>query len=615
MYPLTPDQKSLQARARALAEGTFAARAAAEIAAAELGHAQSPPLPAERRDRVLEEDGADMGALRAAFMKNQVVSSIAGEFVANRAIVGVVGHVTSGAMMAAAPVYEQGLVAIATTASSPDLSGISSWTFRVISSDSANGIAMARFASARGFRRAAILFENNSYGRGLAESFRRLWLQLVAFVPRLAVAVLLLVAGWILAKGLRRLTVRALRLLRLLRLGCRCTVLMRRRSNTTARIGGAIGYLARDGKRFYQYNDLNGLNNSAGHNNVTIREGWFFEPGTSRLYVRSQDDPNAHIWQAPRLNHAFDVIARDWIWIEGFEMRFYGTSTNGCGVCTLNASHLAIRRNRIHNMQLGIFVQWNGADSQGNDTRIEFNEVFDTPAASWEWSAIKNGPMEGTGIIVRGHIGAIVRGNEVHHTFNGIYAGTSGTGWVEEVTREFKATQREAWGAVAEGWNPTEWQRAVRAWVERPAQRAYLEVLFDSPEIYRLGCDDWYRSARLRACTFGPAAAARHLVIVGDSVGLQWFSALRQAFAAQILQANPYAYRGALRALAFFNVLDSLAKIQAPALVVTGEHDRTIPPDVQRLLDVAAVVMARRTVDMTNDEAALFRELGARAAV
>ncbi len=37
--------------------------------------------------------------------------------------------------------------------------------------------------------------------------------------------------------------------------------------------------------------------------------------------------------------------------------------------------------------------------------------------------------------------------------------------------------------------------------------------------------------------------------------------------------------------------------------------------DVQRLLDVAAVVMGRRTVDMTNDEAALFRELGARSGV
>lgn len=70
---------------------------------------------------------------------------------------------------------------------------------------------------------------------------------------------------------------------------------------------------------------------------------------------------------------------------------------------------------------------------------------------------------------------------------------------------------------------------------------------------------------------------------------------LRQAFAAQILQANPYAYRGALRALAFFNVLDSLAKIQAPALVVTGEHDRTIPPEVQRLL-VDGIANARQVV-------------------
>lgn len=192
------------------------------------------------------------------------------------------------------------------------------------------------------------------------------------------------------------------------------------------RINTVIGYLGRDGKRFYQYNDMNGLNNSAGHNNVTIRDGWFFEPSTSRLYIRSQDNPNTHSWQVPRLNHAFDVIARDWIWIEGFETRFYGTRTDGCGVCALNASHLVIRRNRIHNMQLGIFIQWNGSDSQGNDTRIEFNEVYDASAASWEWSAIKSGPMEGTGIIVRGHIGAIVRGNEVHHVFNGIYTGTSG---------------------------------------------------------------------------------------------------------------------------------------------------------------------------------------------
>ena len=34
--------------------------------------------------------------------------------------------------------------------------------------------------------------------------------------------------------------------------------------------------------------------------------------------------------------------------------------------------------------------------------------------------------MEGTGIIVRGHIGAIVRDNNVHNFFNGIYTGSSG---------------------------------------------------------------------------------------------------------------------------------------------------------------------------------------------
>lgn len=125
--------------------------------------------------RLVERDDEGNGSRAAA---------IAGEFVANRSILGVVGHVTSGAMMAAAPVYDNGLVAIATTASSPDLSGASSWTFRVISSDSANGLAMARFASAHGFRRAAILFENNSYGRGLAESFRRGYTgQIVAMDP------------------------------------------------------------------------------------------------------------------------------------------------------------------------------------------------------------------------------------------------------------------------------------------------------------------------------------------------------------------------------------------------------------------------------------------------
>lgn len=100
-------------------------------------------------------------------------AAIAQEFVQDRRVLAVVGHVNSGAMVAAARVYDGQLPAVATTASSPALTGISSWTFRVIPSDSVNGIRMARFAGQLGRRRAAILYENNSYGRGLADAFRK----------------------------------------------------------------------------------------------------------------------------------------------------------------------------------------------------------------------------------------------------------------------------------------------------------------------------------------------------------------------------------------------------------------------------------------------------------
>ena len=100
-------------------------------------------------------------------------SRIAQRFVDTPEIAAVIGHVNSGAMVAAAQVYDGRLAAVATTATSPALTGISPWAFRVISSDSSNGQDIARFASRLGRSRAAILYENNTYGRGLADAFRR----------------------------------------------------------------------------------------------------------------------------------------------------------------------------------------------------------------------------------------------------------------------------------------------------------------------------------------------------------------------------------------------------------------------------------------------------------
>ena len=174
-------------------------------------------------------------------------------------------------------------------------------------------------------------------------------------------------------------------------------------------------YFARDGQRFFNYaNYANMLNDTGG-------EGWYLDSSTMKLYIRNQSKPAKYIWQMASQDIAFDINNQNWIWIEGFEMRFY----NKRGVKAENASHIVIRKNKIHNVQVGVFVNWTDGEARGNDTRIEYNEIYDPPVNEWNWHDVKGSSMEGTGIVLRGHRGAIVRGNEIHNFFNGIYTGSS----------------------------------------------------------------------------------------------------------------------------------------------------------------------------------------------
>lgn len=139
----------------------LANRQGAELALAEInaaGGIDGTPLGIDFRDDA--GDGARAAEIAQAFVDDARISAV-------------VGHVTSGAMVAAAKVYDGHLAAVATTASSAELTGISRWAFRVISSDSANGVDLARFAERLGKRRAYVLYENDAYGRGLADAFRR----------------------------------------------------------------------------------------------------------------------------------------------------------------------------------------------------------------------------------------------------------------------------------------------------------------------------------------------------------------------------------------------------------------------------------------------------------
>lgn len=78
------------------------------------------------------------------------------------------------------------------------------------------------------------------------------------------------------------------------------------------------------------------------------------------------------------------------------------------------------------------------------------------------------------------------------------------------------------------------WSDAARAQVAASASMASkadpLAVQF--PAIYAMGCDDWYRSDRLKPCVFGEDSAPRTAVVVGDSIGLQWFPAYQKVFSA-----------------------------------------------------------------------------------
>lgn len=111
---------------------------------------------------VAQDDGGD--GVKAA--------RIAEQFLADAKVKAVVGHANSGAMVGAARVYDRGLVSVIPSATSPELTGVSPWVYRVTTNDSTNGANLARFAAGLRARRVAVLYENNTYGRGLAAAFR-----------------------------------------------------------------------------------------------------------------------------------------------------------------------------------------------------------------------------------------------------------------------------------------------------------------------------------------------------------------------------------------------------------------------------------------------------------
>lgn len=142
-------------------------RLAAELAASEINETGGVR---GRRLEILARDDSGQA---------DVAIRVARDFRANTNVVAVIGHLTSSATVAAASVYNADpnpLVEISPSASSPLISEAGPFTFRTCPTNLEHGSKLAEWALTQlGAERAAILYDNDAYGRGVRNAFKEVF--------------------------------------------------------------------------------------------------------------------------------------------------------------------------------------------------------------------------------------------------------------------------------------------------------------------------------------------------------------------------------------------------------------------------------------------------------
>ena len=176
--------------------------------------------------------------------------------------------------------------------------------------------------------------------------------------------------------------------------------------------------------------DASSGHNSDGCDDVTsplnagnyMPEGWYID-NSNNLFIRLEPgkDPNTLDFKVSEQSKGIDIVNSDWIWIEGFTIRYFGDSefTRG-GVCITNGNNNIIRKNILVPNANGVIISWaddNGnkiADDGGAYNRIEGNKIstkIRTELTTY-CKTKKGGGFWGVGM--GGSIGNIIRGNEVY---------------------------------------------------------------------------------------------------------------------------------------------------------------------------------------------------------
>ena len=127
----------------------------------------------------INQQGGINGVLLKVILANDnnnpdTAKQIAQNLVADRDILGVVGHFASGVTLATAPIYqENGLVAISATSTSISLSGAGNYIFRTVPSDRFTSSVLAKyFLEKLNQRQAAVIYNSQSdYSNSLKNTF------------------------------------------------------------------------------------------------------------------------------------------------------------------------------------------------------------------------------------------------------------------------------------------------------------------------------------------------------------------------------------------------------------------------------------------------------------
>ena len=155
-----------------------------------IGVALNPQRPGMKTiyngvELAIEQLNRERGGRAARFVIRKTPDNVAGAVQIatilrdDPSVVGVVGHPESGSTIDASAIYadlenegRNAVVAISPTATSPAVSGLSRWVFRVCPTDVAASKAAARFAlDSLRTRRAAIIYRNDAYGKDWTRAF------------------------------------------------------------------------------------------------------------------------------------------------------------------------------------------------------------------------------------------------------------------------------------------------------------------------------------------------------------------------------------------------------------------------------------------------------------